>query len=306
MRAGNDGTAAHTSVETTVITPEITSISIPKAGTSYQGKPIPVSIKGKNFKKLEPCLSFIGTGAEFTDFTIVSETEATTGIICPSTVTNGSVRIRFGSASKDGNLTVENYSGYDVGKIVLANKTLVATNSYTLSASNPPVGIICGDLYGVPRMVALHTLEYPEKWAPMTTTGYTTKFEGIICTPSYWGCDGSVDSATFTGDTDGSDNWEYIKQQYPTGTQDARTNYPAFYEAKTITQGMLHCSAVRALRGIYRALPKRVRCIKTALPSRQALQKYIALIMPMRTKPLIASSGHGCRRSVTPIIRLHG
>ena len=52
-------------------------------------------------------------------------------------------------------------------------------------------------------------------------------FTGIICTPSRTGS-GAADTATFTGDTDGSDNWAYICSVDPAGTADAATNYPAF------------------------------------------------------------------------------
>lgn len=38
----------------------------------------------------------------------------------------------------------------------------------------------------------------------------------------------AASNATFTGDTDGSDNWAYICSKDSTGTADAKTNYPAF------------------------------------------------------------------------------
>lgn len=37
----------------------------------------------------------------------------------------------------------------------------------------------------------------------------------------------------YSGDTDGSDNWEYIKQQDSTGAADAAMNYPAFHWVNT-------------------------------------------------------------------------
>ena len=40
-------------------------------------------------------------------------------------------------------------------------------------------------------------------------------------------------TATFTGDTEGSDNWEEICAVDPEGTQDPATNYPAFNFANT-------------------------------------------------------------------------
>ena len=76
-------------------------------------------------------------------------------------------------------------------------------------------------------MIALHTGS-SLLWAKSGSTGYNTKFEGIICTPSQMRS-GAAQTATFTGDTDGSDNWEYIKSIDPAGAADAATNYPAFH-----------------------------------------------------------------------------
>jgi len=57
--------------------------------------------------------------------------------------------------------------------------------------------------------------------------GYNTKFQGIVCTPSVTG-NGAALTATFTGDEDGSDNWDYICSVDPEGTANAAVNYPAF------------------------------------------------------------------------------
>jgi lipoprotein len=207
--------------------PEIASVTIPKAGKSYGGNKLPVTIKGKNFTA--PGASFSGSGASITNFTVVNDTTATAEVTCPYAAGETTVTVTCGTESKTGTITVKDYStGYEVGKIVLANNTLVDKAGYTIDASNPPVGIICSYIYGVPRMIALHTSSSGLKWAKDGSTGYNTKFKGIICTPSKTG-NGAAQTATFTGDTDGSDNWEYIKQQDPAGAVDAATNYPAFH-----------------------------------------------------------------------------
>ena len=64
-------------------------------------------------------------------------------------------------------------------------------------------------------------------WAKEGTTGINTKFEGISCTPSVTES-GAALTATFTGDEDGSDNWDYICSVDPEGTANAAVNYPAF------------------------------------------------------------------------------
>ena len=212
--------------------PEITSISIPKAGTGYAGNKLPVTIKGKNFTAQGiSAASFSGTLA-LSDIKIVSDTivTATAEVTCPYAAGETTVTVTCGTESKTGTISVKDYStGYEVGKIVLANNTLVDKDSYTgIDSSNPPVAIICGtNKYGAAVGIALHTSGSNLLWAKGGSAGYTTKFEGIICKPSQTGS-GAAETATFTGDTDGSDNWEYIKSIDPAGAADAATNYPAF------------------------------------------------------------------------------
>ena len=117
---------------------------------------------------------------------------------------------------------------YKVGDIVLADKSIVARNSYKkIDDKNPPVGVVCC-AGKTPKMIALHT-SGSLLWAKDGTAGKTTKFEDIICTPSETGA-GAAAIATFEGDTDGSDNGAYIKFKDVVGTVDAvvAENYPAF------------------------------------------------------------------------------
>ena len=215
--------------------PEITSISIPKAGTGYAGNKLPVTIKGKYFTVPGiSAASFSGTPA-LSDIKIVSDTIVTATVDCPYTAGETNLTVTCTPAEGtavhgSGKIIVKDYSAYTVGKIVLADKTVVDKDSYTgIDSSNPPVGIICAiNGYGVPHMIALHTSGSGLRWAKDGSTGYTTKFEGIICTPSKRGS-GTAETATFTGDTDGSNNWAYIKQQDTAGAADAATNYPAFH-----------------------------------------------------------------------------
>ena len=209
---------------------EISSVIIPKAGTSYGGNKLPVKITGKNFKAYHVSqANFSGSGATFSNFNIVSDTFAMAEVECPSVVGDTTVTVTCKTASKTGVLSVKDYStGYEAGKIVLADKSLVEKDSYTMvDHANPPVGVICGYTYGVPRMISLKKHYERLKWAEESTTGYSEKLEGIICNPSQKG-DGAASTATFTGDIDGSDNWAYIKSIDPVGTADAATNYPAF------------------------------------------------------------------------------
>ena len=90
------------------------------------------------------------------------------------------------------------------------------------------------NIYGVstPKVIGLQKSASTLMWAPSGTTGYGKKFTNIVCTPSKTGS-GAASTATFTGDTDGSDNWAEICDVDPEGTANAATNYPAFNFANT-------------------------------------------------------------------------
>ena len=118
----------------------------------------------------------------------------------------------------------------EAGLIVLANGIFKRMDNYTtIDSKNPPVAVIAGKLNGKTLGMALHINKQGLAWAKTHSTGHTKKFEGIICTPK------RQNDRIFTGDTDGSDNWEYIKQQDPEGTKAAvvAENYPAFYWVNT-------------------------------------------------------------------------
>ena len=220
--------------------PNFTSFTIPNAYISTAGSTVTAIVKGANFKApgvSKENFSVNCATASITDHlvvTVIDDATLNVTLTIPGTANDYTVTISYGSASKAGTFSVK---GYTVGKIVLADKTLVDKDDYSaIDPTNPPVGIICAiNSYGVPRMIALHTSGGPLSWAKNGSAGYTTKFEGIICTPSAIGS-GSAETATFTGDTDGSDNWAYIKQQDSAGFADAATNYPAFNWVNTYNE----------------------------------------------------------------------
>ena len=216
------------------VMPKFTSFTIPNAGISTAGSTVTAIVKGANFKApgvSKENFSVNCATASITDhsaITIIDDATLNVTLTIPGTANDYTVTISYGSASKAGIFSVKDDTAYAVGKIVLADKTVVDKDSYAMDTNNPPVGIICAiNSYGVPRMIALHTGS-SLVWAKSGSTGYNTKFEGIICTPSTTGS-GAAQTATFTGDTDGSDNWEYIKSIDPAGAADAATNYPAFH-----------------------------------------------------------------------------
>ena len=124
-----------------------------------------------------------------------------------------------------------------VGDVLLNDGTIVhyaENQTFTDEQKSKAVGVMYGFKEdGAPAgWLALHnsaagTNSGKYMWAKRYTTGYTTNFTDIHCMPSQAG-EGAASTATFTGDTDGSDNWAYICSLDPTGSANAATNYPAF------------------------------------------------------------------------------
>lgn len=216
--------------------PKFTSFTIPNAGISKQDSTVMAVVKGANFKAPGVSASDFSVScatASITDssiITIIDDATLKVSLTIPGTADNYTVTVTCGSASKEGTFSVKDYSEYTVGKIVLADNTLKSKDEYAeIDSSNPPVAIICGvNGYGAALGIALHISPSGLSWAKDESTGNNTKFEGIICTPSASGS-GAVSTATFTGDLDGSDNWDYICSIDPEGTANAAENYPAFH-----------------------------------------------------------------------------
>lgn len=128
---------------------------------------------------------------------------------------------------------------YNVGDIILTDGTKVDVadvESYSIDENNKPVAVIAGfNTNGVALGLGLKKSEDMLTWALKDTSGFSTEFTDIIAEFS----GSSTDGFTFTGDLDGSDNWNYICSVDPEGTKDAATNYPAFDFAENYgtTQG---------------------------------------------------------------------
>ena len=223
-------------------TPIISEVTIPVAGTNYGGNVLPVTIKGKNFTAPGVTASgFTSTGATLNNVTIVSDTKATAEVACPYAAGTTSVTVSYGESSATTTLKVIESvaSSYAVGDIILTAGTKVSVNEveiYSPDNANKPIGVVAmiSDIYGVstPKVIGLQKSASSLEWAPSGTTGYGKKFTNIVCTPSKTGS-GAASTATFTGDTDGSDNWAEICDVDPEGTANAATNYPAFNFANT-------------------------------------------------------------------------
>lgn len=112
-----------------------------------------------------------------------------------------------------------------IGDIIYSDGT-TSSKDADLEKGKLPVAIVVGfkETSGGVIGLGLYQSESRLQWAPRKTKGFRTRFSGIIST---------VYKDDVSGDTDGSDNWEYIKRVDKKGTSGtaAETNYPAFYYA---------------------------------------------------------------------------
>ena len=234
----SENTVTNPTIQVYGSNPKFISFTIPNAGISKEDVAVTATVKGANFKapgitasnfSVSCATASITNGSKFT---VIDDSTLKVTLTIPGMVGNYTVTIRCGSESKTATFSVKDYTDWTVGKIVLADKTLVDKASYTINSGNPPVAIICGmNQYGAATGIALHISEQELKWAKKDSTGYNTRFEDIICKPSTGS--GGAETATFIGDTDGSDNWEYICRIDPEGAKDAAGNYPAFHWVNT-------------------------------------------------------------------------
>src|SRR5574344_2785478 len=128
-----------------------------------------------------------------------------------------------------GTLNVVDDTGYYAGDVILD--------------TTKPVAVLYYDTYGGPYGLGLSE-SGSLTWASNTSTGYTTNFTAIQSS-----CSGSSGSYTFTGDTDGSDNWEEVCKVDSTASATAATNYPAFNYASTY--GSTNCAGTSFTSGWY-------------------------------------------------------
>lgn len=128
---------------------------------------------------------------------------------------------------------------YAVGDIIFTDGSVTKADNLTaLDNRNLPVAVVAGfNEDGTALGVGVHRSHSPLQWAADDTTGYATKFADIVCVQQ-----GAAE--TFTGDLDGSDNWETICLNDGQGVADAAKNYPAFDFVYTYAQA-------NNLQGVY-------------------------------------------------------
>ena len=116
---------------------------------------------------------------------------------------------------------------YAIGDIILADGSIVKeTDLAAIDNSNAPIAVIAGfQEDGTAFGIGVHRSDAPLQWASDNSAGYATNFTNIVCTQdSEFG---------FSGDKDGTDNWNEICAQDQEDTTDAEVNYPAFHFVNT-------------------------------------------------------------------------
>lgn len=119
---------------------------------------------------------------------------------------------------------------YEVGDIILANGSAVRETDLTaITEGNLPIAVIAGFKEdGTAFGIGVHRSDTPLQWAADNSMGYATGFADTMCTQN--------PDSNFSGDKDGSDNWDVICTQDSKDTADTATNYPAFHFVNTYAE----------------------------------------------------------------------
>lgn len=119
---------------------------------------------------------------------------------------------------------------YKIGDIVLADGSIVKETDLTIvDSSNVPIAVIAGyQEDGAAFGIGVHRSDTPLQWAADDSVGYVTSFTDTICMQE--------SDFGFSGDKDGSDNWDVICTQDNEDTVDTVINYPAFHFVNTYAE----------------------------------------------------------------------
>ena len=227
--------------------PKFSNFEFPLVSTSKSGNTVTAKISGKNFDTPNIDFgNFIATCLNnskiisCTCFTKKSDSIIYASFIIPDTEGEYDVTVSYGTNSISSKLITKDFSDYKIGDVLLNDGSIIRYDEnnliFTDEQKQKAIGVMYAfNDYGIPYgwlgiynsygQAKLKERRYV--WAPSDTIGNTTSFEEIKCIRN----GSSTDSAkivTFSGDTNGSDNWEYICSIDPDGTNNSEINYPAF------------------------------------------------------------------------------
>lgn len=119
---------------------------------------------------------------------------------------------------------------YEVGDIILGDGSAVREAELTVIDSNHiPIAVIAGFREdGTAFGIGTHRSDAPLQWAADDSAGYAASFADLVCTQK--------SEFDFSGDMDGSDNWEVICTQDKQDTLDSALHYPAFHFVNTYAE----------------------------------------------------------------------
>lgn len=226
--------------------PKFSSFTIPPVSITKEDNTVTAKIIGKNFdspnvelSKFVAICSSKATIVYNSAFRIINDHIIHVTFIIPGTVGEYEVTIKYENEFITTKLKAQDYSSYSIGDILLKDGSVKAYDANNLIFSNEEkqdaIGVMYGFTeYGVPKGWLGIYNSYDgtnlggAKWTLADTVSYNLFFDDIICSPTEAYSAGSAANASFTGDTDGYDNWTYICTIDSSGTTDAATYYPVF------------------------------------------------------------------------------
>ncbi len=208
--------------------PKFTSFSIPEVSTLKAGQELTAFVLGRNFTESNVTVEDFSLSSSSGQNIIASSSPISIkndGLISISlTIPNVAGIYEITVATKENNTIKENFvvkspSDYEVGEIILASGSKVKVSdleSYEIDSTNPPVAVVAGfNGYGIPFAIGLKKAS--ASWAKKGTLGYEKLIEGTISEYT-----GSIEEGyIFTGDLDGSDNFQFLSSLDPVGTSDS-------------------------------------------------------------------------------------
>ena len=224
---------------------KFTSFEIPTVSITKEDSTVKTVIFGENFDTpsvksgiiTATCSSKPSIVAN-PSFTIINDNVISATFTIPGTAGDYDVTVTCGANSITGSLKAKDFSTYSAGDVLLNDGTIIpydANNlSFTDEQKQKAVGILYFNEYDAPcGYLGIYTSEYgttPKKykWTVEGTKAYDADFNDINCYASNDCEPETAVTSIITGDTDGSDNWDYICSIDPVGTADAAIIYPAF------------------------------------------------------------------------------
>lgn len=215
--------------------PIFTNFKIPTAGTQAYSNQLTTIFNGLNFKAPNVDSDSFKITCEnkktiTTDsvVTIIDNATASVSLTIPNEAGIYTIVLSYGEKSITSDFIVKEYPSYSVGDVMLSDGTKIDYNedrTFTDEEKTKAIAVFFGyNSSGIPLGIGLYNSSDSNKmnWASIGTLGYNTRFIPIECT-SHW-----YETRSFSGDTDGKDNWEYICSVDPEGTVKSEVNYPAF------------------------------------------------------------------------------